>query len=76
MEVQPAQVPVAVVVHQFMNEEYLVSLFDLDHFSFVEVAKTELIKTDILKVVPVSDLSGLAFVLPAEYVDHLFGSLT
>ena len=40
MEVQPAQVPVAVVVHQFMNEEYLVSLFDLDHFSFVEVAKT------------------------------------
>jgi len=34
----------------------------------------KLIETDIFQVVPVTDLSGLAFVLPAEFAKkHLFG---
>ena len=62
VEVQPVEV--AVVVCQFVKEAYLPSLFELNHFSFVEAATSELIKTDILQVVPMSDLLGLAFVLP------------
>jgi len=54
------------VVHLFINESHLHSLFQMDAFSVVlDDVPPELIETDLLKHINVSSLSGLAFVFPA-----------